>query len=148
MAVFLSPYQGQPTGRRLYSSQDRIALTCHLSLLLPPPSLGPELHRLVSHSIFFSSGGIFCPTSLSGLACSATPFLNQAVSSQWNSLCSSVKHLCAQICPYRCVILTDLQNYFTLKYLLAASLVHNTFNQKAKGKGREEEGIYSQNEAQ
>lgn len=145
----LPPHQVQLRERCFSSSQDGITHNCHLYLLFPPPNLGPESHILVSHSILFSAGVILCPTSLSGLACSATPFLNQA-----EFLHSELPYIPLygihgpKTVPTGVWKLTDPQkNYFTLKCLLAASLVDNTFNQKGKGEGREKEGIRSQNEA-
>lgn len=136
--VCLPPHQVQLRERCFSSSQDGITHNCHLYLLFPPPNLGPEPHILVSHSIFFSAGVILCPASLSGLACSATPFLNQA-----EFLHSELPYIPLygiygpKTVPTGVWKLTDPQkNYFTLKCLLAASLVDNTFNQKGKGEGR------------
>lgn len=77
-AACLPPYQVRVTERCFHCSQDRITYNHHCHLLFPPPNLGPEPHSIGSHSFFFSTGVIRCPTGLSHLVCSATSFLEQA----------------------------------------------------------------------
>lgn len=78
VAACLPPYQVQMTARCCHCSQVRLTCNHHCHLLFPPANLGPEPQSLGSHSFFFSANVILCPTRLSGFACSATPFLNQA----------------------------------------------------------------------
>lgn len=77
-AARLPPDQVQVMERCFHDSQDRITCNHHRHLLFPPTNLGPEAHSLESHSFFFSASVILSPTSLSGFASSAAPFLNEA----------------------------------------------------------------------